>query len=336
MSGVRFHVATADAPGAIGIVQLHGPGAADLCQQLTGACVDNTTRLVDFDGIDEGLAIALRSDWVQLMPHGGLRVMQRLTERLVELGAVRADAPSSRDVYPEANSDFEADLLDILARAASPAAIDALLAQPAAWRAIVDDDAPLPDAVDPRRHLVSPPTVALVGRPNVGKSTLTNRVMGRAASITADLPGTTRDWVGGLAELVTPVGDVAVRWFDTPGVRTTDDPIESRAIELARGVIESADVVVTMRDPESGDPAAEALPRAADVRLWNKADIAPPTDDAIAVSALTGDGLDTMAAAIADRLGLSGTSEGAWAFSQTLRSLVATGDRVALARYIHG
>ena len=57
-------------------------------------------------------------------------------------------------------------------------------------------------------------TVAIVGPPNVGKSTLANRLFGQARSITADQPGTTRDWVGGVADIV----GLAVTLVDTPGV----------------------------------------------------------------------------------------------------------------------
>src|SRR5688572_11749005 len=112
MSRVTFSIATATHPGAIGIVQLHGDGIADLLETLTsrrltgGACT-----LANLSDIDEGLVAFLRPDWAQLMPHGGPRVMQRLTERLRELGAQNlADSPA-RLVYPEADSEIEADML---------------------------------------------------------------------------------------------------------------------------------------------------------------------------------------------------------------------------------
>ncbi|NJL31882.1 MAG: GTP-binding protein [Phycisphaerales bacterium] len=60
--------------------------------------------------------------------------------------------------------------------------------------------------------------VVVAGQPNVGKSTLMNKMLGRSASLVADLPGTTRDWVAGWVELE----GVALHWMDTPGLRHTD------------------------------------------------------------------------------------------------------------------
>jgi tRNA modification GTPase len=181
-----------------------------------------------------------------------------------------------------------------------------------------------------------------VGPANVGKSTLSNLVTGRAMSLTADLPGTTRDWVAGLAELPTPIGELAVRWFDTPGLRHSEDPIEQRAIELAARVIESADVLIAVADPASGFSDPATLPRRPDLHVMNKADLVKTrnskleTRNVLHISALTGMGLDELSAAIADRLGLSATSGGdrPWAFCDRLRRLVESADLPALAGYI--
>ena len=76
-------------------------------------------------------------------------------------------------------------------------------------------------------HLLHPPRVAIVGAPNVGKSTLANQLFAQERSITADLPGTTRDWVGEIAN----IDGLAVTLVDTPGVRDTADAIEREAID---------------------------------------------------------------------------------------------------------
>jgi tRNA modification GTPase len=186
---------------------------------------------------------------------------------------------------------------------------------------------------------VHPPTVALVGAANVGKSTLTNRVLGRSASITADLPGTTRDWVGGLAELATDIGHLAVRWIDTPGLRETGDAIERRAIELARAVIAAADVVIAVHAHDA-DAAPDAAGRA-DLMIWNKRDAAPMPKDRrdrwVAVSALSGEGVEAMSQRIARLLGLDAASIGPaplWAFSPTLRRWLAAPESVDLSAYL--
>ncbi len=347
-SELHYTLVTADAPGAIAIIQLTGAGAAERIGSWLGKPVAARARLVDLGGIDEAIAAALRDDWVQLMPHGGLRVIQRLTETLDTLGFTAADRIDPRLLYPEATSDLEADMLLTLARAASPAAIDPLLRQPALWRQAIErndiDHEMILRGSRMRNHLIDPPTVAIVGRANVGKSTLTNRVMGRAASLTADLPGTTRDWVGGLAELPTPIGDLAVHWFDTPGLRESDDPIEREAIALSRRVLESADVLIALRDPETDWPDEDSLPRRVDLHAVNKIDLAPAVPDqvpdgspALPISAVTGEGLDALFAAVVEKLGLTRHGANApadlWAFSERLHGLISDKDDEGLARY---
>ena len=119
--------------------------------------------------------------------------------------------------------------------------------------------------------LLHPPRVAIIGVPNAGKSTLANRLFAQERSITADLPGTTRDWVGEIAN----VDGLAVMLVDTPGLRHTDDPIESEAIRRSKGQIERADLVVLVLDvTQPRDPdqlALEAAHRCALV-VVNKSD----------------------------------------------------------------
>src|SRR5687767_4568879 len=84
--------------------------------------------------------------------------------------------------------------------------------------------------------LLHPPRVAIVGVPNVGKSTLANQLFAQERSITADVAGTTRDWVGEIAN----VDGLAVMLVDTPGVRETADDIERKAIEGSAGQVRAA------------------------------------------------------------------------------------------------
>jgi tRNA modification GTPase len=284
--------ATAPTPGAVGILQLHGPDTATLIAQLTARPAPPPGRVVlrRFADIDEGVVVlgeARGGPWAQLMPHGGPRVVRKLIDALVERGAAWGETPDARALYPEAESPIEADALAAIARAPSPAAIDLLAAQPRRWRAwrageweggrttkaAVSEDVLRACSLD---RLLIPPTVAVVGRPNVGKSTLTNALHGKAVSIVADLPGTTRDWVGSLVELQGTRGlaqlGVAVQWLDTPGLRDSDDPIEQRAIEMARRVIEQAHVLIALRDPQLDWPTAASLPREPDLWVINKCD----------------------------------------------------------------
>ncbi len=182
-------------PGAIAILQLIGDSAG-IMRTLTG--IDDwpigRARLASFEDIDEGLAGRPAPNVTQLMPHGGPRVVDRLTRRLIELGAQPSEADVDPErVYPEAADRFEALALAAVARAHSPLAIELLLDQPRRWRAepALSDS----DLARSRRlnRLIDPPIVVVAGPANVGKSTLSNALLGRSMSIALDLPGTTRD-----------------------------------------------------------------------------------------------------------------------------------------------
>ncbi|MEE9212186.1 MAG: GTPase [Phycisphaeraceae bacterium] len=351
----RVTLTTAANTGPIALIQLHGPGVTAILTQLTGKAdwPASRMRLVEFAEIDTGLAVMFRGEpdaWAQLMPHGGPRVVQKLLDHLTALGAAYDNDPPPRAVYPEAKSDLEADMLATIARAASPAAINLLLAQPGLWKDFItanedqatDQRGAILARSDVLDRLIDPPAVVVIGRPNVGKSTLTNRMLGRSASLVADLPGTTRDWVAGLAEL----DRVAVRWMDTPGLRHGDDEVEQRAIDLARQVIVNADVLIAMRDPSLDWPTDDALGRGPDLWVFNKIDTAPNATLAgdgrqpgspLPVSAATGRGTDRLQQFILDRLGLSMLREPTlWVFSPTLRTAVSSDDAAHITSYVLG
>lgn len=324
----RLSMLTAPGPGAIGIILVHGDGAADLVEQYCGQRPQRRSRLARLGELDEGIVVALREDWVQIMPHGGVRLMQRIIGELQCLGADVERGAEARMLYPEAPTPMHAHMLLALSRSASPAAIDHLLAQPRRWSEAMDANAidwlkVLRDsaALD---HLMVPPRVVVVGPANVGKSTLTNLLAGRAASIVADLPGTTRDWVGACVQLPASIGDLTVHWLDTPGLRDSDDPIEQQAIALARRIIDTADVLVAMRDDEQDWPS---LNRPADLFVVNKidrpaaAEVHHQCPMALAISAHSGQGVAELIDAIAAALGLGQVEPGAlWAFCPALRA----------------
>jgi small GTP-binding protein len=298
--------ATAGAPGAIAIMQLVGDDSIEALRTLTGtdAWPIGRMRLANLGGIDEGLAVRLSPRIAQVMPHGGMRVVQRLMAKLIEMGATVAspDDPAIDpiDAFPEAHDRFEALTLLALARAESPLAIDLLLDQPRRWRggccAHEEEDLARSRRLN---RLIAPPIVVLAGRPNVGKSTLSNALLGRAMSIAADVPGTTRDYTAGRIDLA----GLVVDWHDTPGIRESADPIERKAIDIARTLIERADLLIAMRDPQHDWPE---LPRDADMFAINKMDHAQPRgeprDRALHISALHGQGLADLVREVRDRL----------------------------------
>jgi small GTP-binding protein len=126
-----------------------------------------------------------------------------------------------------------------------------LLNQPAAWDALCATSIPNRQAIYAEMladrtlwHALSPPRVAIVGIPNAGKSTLANALFERERTITADLPGTTRDWVADIAHL----DGLPITLIDTPGQRETLDPIESQAITNSALPISSSHLVLLLLD----------------------------------------------------------------------------------------
>lgn len=135
--------------------------------------------------------------------------------------------------------------------------------------------------------------VAIVGRPNSGKSTLLNRLAGREAAITSDVAGTTRDVI----EVRMDVDGLAVTFLDTAGLRDTPDPVEAIGIARALERAERADLRVFLMD--EGEVALIS-PQPEDLVVQGKADIRQ--GDGFAVSGLTGIGVTELLARISDRL----------------------------------
>lgn len=121
--------------------------------------------------------------------------------------------------------------------------------------------------------------VAIVGKPNVGKSTILNRLLGSDRAIVSPLPGTTRDVVDGRAE----IDDVLFEFLDTAGIRNAPDGIESEGISRTRGAARSADLILFVLDassigPEDHGIARDLPPKTPRMIVLNKIDVsdAPP------------------------------------------------------------
>lgn len=368
-------------------MQVGGDGAVAAVERLTGRALPaaHGVGLRRFGEIDEGLVAVwpgVAGGVVQLMPHGGVGVLRALLSELAALGVeavgeAGSGVEAARRDYPEARSDLEAEVLAAVARAASPAAVGLLAEQIEMWSVLVGGavrKASLPvgfggGEMDWGRvaarsreldRLIEPATVVVVGPPNAGKSTLTNRLLGRTVSVVSGRPGTTRDWVGGVVELgggiptevetprVGAVGGVAVRWLDTPGLRVgSGDAVEERAVEAVAGLLESAAVVVGMSETGFDDQAGwmgMTGGRAIDVWVHSKQDDAEAVGDAgvglsadwpLPVSAETGVGVERLEALVLACLGLGELQWGGevWAFTPTLRRVVG-GERRLLAGYV--
>lgn len=140
--------------------------------------------------------------------------------------------------------------------------------------------------------------VAILGKPNAGKSTLLNQLAKRDAAIVTDIPGTTRDVV----EVRLTLGGYLVWVSDTAGLRETDDIVEAEGIRRARQAGAEADVRIWLLDAR--DPVETDLVQPGDVVVINKSDLAAPdvSRETLLISAKDGRGIDRVEAAIIDRL----------------------------------
>ena len=145
---------------------------------------------------------------------------------------------------------------------------------------------------------------AIVGRPNVGKSSLLNALAGYDRCIVTDIPGTTRDTV----EETVKVGSVKLRLIDTAGIRDTDDTVEAMGVERSRRAVDNADMVIFVCDgsqplTEEDETIIEfCSERENAVALINKTDlgrVVEPSDlpfmYVVEICASTGDGLEQFA-----------------------------------------
>jgi tRNA modification GTPase len=139
--------------------------------------------------------------------------------------------------------------------------------------------------------------VVLMGPPNVGKSTLMNRLAGREAAMTSAIPGTTRD----LIEVRMDLAGLPVTVIDTAGLRETDDVLESEGIR--RTILRAADADLRVLVLDKASEAWDHPHSSADILVASKADLGWRPDGRIAISARTGEGIDDLVAAMAARLG---------------------------------
>lgn len=182
--------------------------------------------------------------------------------------------------------------------------------------------------------------VVLAGAPNVGKSSLMNRLAGEEVAIVTEIPGTTRDAI----RQSILVDGLPVHLVDTAGLRESDDPVEREGMARTRAAIERADLVLRVRSADSAagpDQATEdsavsiesLAARARFIDVVNKIDLtgeaAGETREAdrwtIRVSAQRGEGIDRLRRALRDVAGLGDAQEGLFlARARHLDALAAT------------
>ena len=305
-------------------------------------------------------------DVVELSCHGGVFIMRRVLEAVLAAGAAPAGPGEfTRRAFVNGKlglTEAEAVMQVISAQGAQSARaaragkegalekkiagirerlIDAA-AHLAAWADYPDDDVPqvneeelfqaLEDAkqalnrllrqFDAGRAIREGVDTVIVGRPNVGKSTLMNLLAGCERSIVTQYAGTTRDVV----EDTVILGDILLRLADTAGIRTTDDPVESIGVTIAKNRLQNAQLVLAVFDAsvpleEEDKKLIAELEGIPTVAIVNKTDLEPRIDMAyiqrvfsqvVSISARNGEGLEQLEQACAQVLetGALNPSEG--------------------------
>jgi tRNA modification GTPase len=300
------------------ILELHGHGGPVVLRELLDRCLELGARVArpgEFtqraflngkldlaqaesvaDLIDAATAQAVR---------GAMRSLRgAFSERIGELARALGDLR----MLVEATLDFPDEEIDFLERAQAVGRLDGVRAKLREVLAETEQGALLREGI----------RVVLAGPPNVGKSSLLNRLAGEELAIVTEIPGTTRDAIRQSLSLE----GVPVHVIDTAGLREAIDPVEKVGVARTWEAIEAADLLVVLGDASGAIPGDERsilsrIPRkAARLDVMNKIDLAgrePAWDRAahtVWLSAKTGAGIDLLKQAILAAAGWRVAGEG--------------------------
>jgi tRNA modification GTPase len=142
--------------------------------------------------------------------------------------------------------------------------------------------------------------LVLAGRPNAGKSSLFNALLGTSRALVTEIPGTTRDAIEGYTDFL----GWPVRLADTAGLSDSADRLERMGIEVSRRYLAAADLVLLCVEAgrEPGPDEAELASDQRSLMVRTKRDLVAGGVTGLAVSTRTGDGLDELRRAVADRV----------------------------------
>jgi tRNA modification GTPase len=274
------------------------------------------------DAVEEIVVCLIDDQTLEIHCHGGEAAASRILSDCAQVGC---RVVPWNEMVRFAQGVLEAELLEALSRATTLRTAEILLEQSnGLLRAELESLAHESDReqlvariaallrwADFGLHLTRPWRVVLAGRPNVGKSSLANALLGYTRSIVFDQPGTTRDVV----TATTAIDGWPIEFSDTAGLREGSEPLEAAGIERARGALAEADLAILLIDisqPANDEDRAllTALPTAivvahkCDLPRWEGPNAwnAEAAIKWLPVSSKTSDGVDRLLQAISKRL----------------------------------
>src|ERR1017187_611574 len=325
-------ISTPPGRGGLGVVRLSGPRARAIAEGMVRIPGDsawhawraNMGELLDRGGhvVDQVVATFFEKprsytaeDVVEISCHGSPVVLRHAVERAVEAGAriaepgeftLRAFLNGRLDLpRAEAGIDFAEDDVSV---APSPEILRRI-------DPILEGVLRLADSFQYGALVRSGLSLAIVGRPNVGKSSLFNALLEQDRALVTDVPGTTRDLISETAS----IGGIPVKLYDTAGIREDAELVESLGIERSFQAMADADLTLVVMDLSEppGEPdralAARVQAQGRFLLVGNKSDLGSAGLQAFPaaapVSALTGEGIPELRSAILEAVAPRGAFE---------------------------
>ena len=270
------------------LVELTLHGNPLLVEQVIAACVERGARLAEPGEFTERAVLNGKLDLVQAESIADLINARTTLQAKLSLsnleGTLSRKASAIRQTLLEVISRLEAALdfseegYEFITRAEATLRLEAALRETSA----------LADTYRRGRATAAGLSAVILGRPNAGKSTLLNRLVGSDRAIVTPVPGTTRDIVRETIE----IGGLPVTLADTAGLRESSDLVEGIGIERAREAARQADIILYLIDATDPEPSPAEYPDA--LVVYTKADLAAPPPDSLAISAVTDHGIDEL------------------------------------------
>lgn len=378
MSNTIAAISTGNAPGGIGVIRISGDNAIEIADKVFEPI--DSSSLLDLKGYrakfgniicggektDNAVALVFRApksytgeNVVELSVHGGILIVQKVLQAVLDAGAVPADAGEfTKRAFLNGKMDLTqaesvAGLISAQGEESLKASFNALQgalsnkinrileklldssAVMAAWVDYPDEEIPelsehelkavlesvkselksLLDNYENGQTVTNGVDTAIVGRPNVGKSSLMNMLTGTDKSIVTHIEGTTRD----IVEEDIRLGGIVLHLRDTAGLRSSDDVVEAIGIKKAYKALDNARLVLAVFDAsqELSDYDLDLIEKCSGrnaAAVINKTDLQQKLDDTpiknafskvVYISAANEEGLQELTDAVTDLLGVA-------------------------------